>query len=148
MPGAQVAQPAGDKFIVNGAVQPYMNVLARKYRFRMLNSGPTRIWTWSLAYVNGSGTTVNPSFAVTATVKGINLNTVGIILMIVGAIEIIAGIIVFLKPSVGGYIVSLWLLGIIVNLLLLRNFYDIALRDLGLLLGALALARLGTHFGR
>ncbi|HEY6197639.1 MAG TPA: hypothetical protein VI231_03450 [Candidatus Binatia bacterium] len=79
-------------------------------------------------------------------------NTLGIdpatFMMIVGAIEIIAGIIVFLKPSVGGYIVSLWLLGIIVNLLLLRNFYDIALRDLGLLLGALALARLGTHFGR
>ena len=79
-------------------------------------------------------------------------NTLGIdpatFMMIVGAIEIIAGIIVFLKPSVGGYIVSLWLLGIIVNLLLLRNFYDIALRDLGLLLGALALARLGAHFGR
>lgn len=79
-------------------------------------------------------------------------NTLGIdpatFMMIVGAIEIIAGIIVFLKPSVGGYIVSLWLLGIIVNLLLLHNFYDIALRDLGLLLGALALARLGTHFGR
>jgi hypothetical protein len=79
-------------------------------------------------------------------------NTLGIdpatFMMIVGAIEIIAGIIVFLKPSVGGYIVSLWLLGIIVNLLLLHNFHDIALRDLGLLLGALALARLGTHFGR
>jgi FtsP/CotA-like multicopper oxidase with cupredoxin domain len=67
VPGAQEAQPAGDKFIVNGAVQPYMNVLARKYRFRMLNSGPTRIWTFSLAYVNSSGTTITPSMVVTAT---------------------------------------------------------------------------------
>jgi hypothetical protein len=69
-------------------------------------------------------------------------------MMIVGAIEIVAGIIVFLKPSVGGFIVSAWLLGIIVNLLLLHNFYDVALRDLGLLLGGLALARLGSQFGR
>lgn len=79
-------------------------------------------------------------------------NTLGIdpatFMMIVGAIEIIAGIIVFFKPSVGGYIVALWLLGIIVNLLLLHNFYDIALRDLGLLLGAVALARLAAQFGR
>jgi uncharacterized membrane protein HdeD (DUF308 family) len=66
----------------------------------------------------------------------------------VGAIEIIAGIIVFFKPSVGGYIVALWLLGIIVNLLSLHHFYDIALRDFGLLLGAVALARLGAQFGR
>jgi uncharacterized membrane protein len=79
-------------------------------------------------------------------------NTLGMqphtFMMIVGAIEIVAGIIVFLKPSIGGFIVSAWLLGIIVNLLLLHNFYDIALRDLGLLLGGLALARLGSHFGR
>ena len=79
-------------------------------------------------------------------------NTLGIdaatFMMIIGAIEIVAGIIVFLKPSIGGYIVSAWLLGIILNLLLLHNFYDIALRDLGLALGALALARLGAHFGR
>ena len=65
--GAQEAQPAGDKFIVNGAIQPYFNVKARKYRFRMLNSGPTRIWTWSLAYVNSSGTTITPNMVVTAT---------------------------------------------------------------------------------
>lgn len=69
-------------------------------------------------------------------------------MMIIGAIEIVAGIIVFLKPSIGGFIVSAWLLGIIVNLLLLHNFYDLALRDLGLSLGALALARLGSQFGR
>jgi hypothetical protein len=66
----------------------------------------------------------------------------------VGIIEIVAGLIVLSKPSIGGYVVAGWLFGIIVNLLLLQNYYDIALRDLGLSLGALALARLASHFGR
>ena len=66
----------------------------------------------------------------------------------VGIIEIAAGLIVVSIPSIGGYVVAGWLLGIIVNLLLLQNYYDIALRDLGLALGALALARLASHFGR
>lgn len=66
----------------------------------------------------------------------------------VGIIEIAAGLIVLSKPSIGGYVVAGWLFGIIVNLLLLQNYYDIALRDLGLSLGALALARLASHFGR
>jgi hypothetical protein len=66
----------------------------------------------------------------------------------VGIIEIVAGLVVLSKPSIGGYVVAAWLFGIIVNLLLLHNFYDIALRDLGLLLGALALGRLASHFGR
>jgi FtsP/CotA-like multicopper oxidase with cupredoxin domain len=43
------AVPAGDKFIVNGAIQPFFQVAQRKYRFRMLNSGPARIWTFSLS---------------------------------------------------------------------------------------------------
>jgi len=43
------AVPAGDKFIVNGAIQPYFQVAQRKYRFRMLNTGPARIWTFSLS---------------------------------------------------------------------------------------------------
>jgi hypothetical protein len=66
----------------------------------------------------------------------------------VGIIETVAGLIVVSKPSIGGYVVAGWLSGIIVNLLLLQNYYDIALRDLGLSLGALALARLTSHFGR
>jgi hypothetical protein len=64
----------------------------------------------------------------------------------VGAIEIAAGIIVAIWPRFGGYLVAAWLAGIIVNLLLIGDFYDIALRDFGLLLGALALARLATAF--
>jgi hypothetical protein len=65
-------------------------------------------------------------------------------MMAVGVIEIIAGVGVALLPRVFGYIVALWLLGIIGNLLLFPGYYDIALRDLGLCLGALALARLGA----
>ena len=69
-------------------------------------------------------------------------------MMIVGVIEIIAGILVALKPRLFAYVVAAWLWGIIINLLLLHNFYDIALRDFGLSLGALALARLGQQFDR
>ena len=64
----------------------------------------------------------------------------------VGAIEIVAGVAVFLRPRVGGHLVAAWLTGIIVNLLLMADYYDIALRDFGLLLGALTLARLATAF--
>lgn len=64
----------------------------------------------------------------------------------VGAIEIVAGIVVALRPTFGGYLVGAWLAGIIVNLLILGDFYDIALRDFGLLLGALSLARLAAAF--
>jgi hypothetical protein len=72
-----------------------------------------------------------------------------------GAIEIVAGLIVAFKPRLGGYLVALWLWGIIINLLLNPMIYDtvhrswgldIALRDLGLSIGALALARLSVEF--
>lgn len=64
----------------------------------------------------------------------------------VGVIEIVAGLVVALRPRFGGYLVAAWLAGIIVNLLLIPGFYDVALRDFGLLVGALALARLATAF--
>jgi hypothetical protein len=63
-------------------------------------------------------------------------------MLVVGVIEIIAGLGVAFLPRVFSYIVFIWLLGIIVNLLLIPGYYDIALRDFGLALGALALARL------
>jgi hypothetical protein len=65
---------------------------------------------------------------------------------VVGIIEILAGLIVAVAPRFGGYLVAAWLGGIIVNLLLIPDFYDIALRDFGLLIGALSLARLATAF--
>ena len=65
---------------------------------------------------------------------------------IVGVIEIVAGLVVLVRPRFGAYLVAAWLAGIIVNLLLIPGFYDIALRDFGLLLAALTLARLATLF--
>ena len=61
---------------------------------------------------------------------------------LVGAIEILAGVAVALKPRYGAYIVAGWLAGIVINLLTASGFYDIALRDFGLMLAALTLARL------
>ena len=69
-------------------------------------------------------------------------------MMAVGVIEIVAGLLVLLKPKIGAPIVGLWLLGIIVNLLIAGGWYDIALRDLGLSLGAFALWRLALDFDR
>src|SRR5262245_16032309 len=63
-------------------------------------------------------------------------------MMVVGVIEIIAGIGVFLKPKIFAYVVSAWLVLIIINLLMIPGYFDVALRDLGLALGALALGRL------
>jgi hypothetical protein len=69
-------------------------------------------------------------------------------MLVVGVIEVAAGVLVFLWPRVGAVVVALWLWGIILNLLLLSGFYDVALRDFGLSLGALALARLAGEYGR
>jgi len=66
-------------------------------------------------------------------------------MLLVGVIEIIAGLLVAIKPKIGAYVVAVWLVGIIINLLLAAHFYDIALRDLGLALGALALGRLSKE---
>ena len=69
-------------------------------------------------------------------------------MLVVGVIEIVAGLVVAVRPRFGGYLVAAWLAGIIVNLLLQADFYDVALRDFGLLVAALALARLATAFDR
>jgi hypothetical protein len=63
---------------------------------------------------------------------------------IVGVVEIAAGLVVAVVPRFGGLLVAGWLGGIILNLLLVGGYGDIALRDFGLLIGALALARLAT----
>lgn len=64
----------------------------------------------------------------------------------VGVVEIIAGLIVAFYPLVGAWVVAAWLWAIIVNLLLVPGYYDIAIRDFGLSLGAVALARLSAAF--
>jgi uncharacterized membrane protein YphA (DoxX/SURF4 family) len=66
----------------------------------------------------------------------------------VGVVEIAAGLLVAAKPSIGGWVVTAWLWAIIVNLLLIPGYYDIALRDFGLSLGAMALALLARRFER
>jgi uncharacterized membrane protein YphA (DoxX/SURF4 family) len=65
---------------------------------------------------------------------------------LVGAIEIVAGVFVALKPRYGAYVVAAWLGGIVVDLLTYSGYYDIALRDFGLMLGALSLARLASRY--
>jgi hypothetical protein len=67
-------------------------------------------------------------------------------MLAVGVVEVVAGLVVAVRPKVGGYLVAAWLGGIIANLLLGGDHYDVALRDLGLLLAALALARLASAF--
>jgi uncharacterized membrane protein YphA (DoxX/SURF4 family) len=70
------------------------------------------------------------------------------LMLVVGVIEIVAGIGVWLKPRIFAYIVAAWLAVIIINLLLIPGYFDIALRDFGLLLAALALARLSQQYSR
>ena len=67
---------------------------------------------------------------------------------VVGVVEIAAGLLVAVAPRIGAYVVAAWLAGIILNLLTVDppRYYDIALRDFGLMLGALTLARLSTAF--
>lgn len=67
---------------------------------------------------------------------------------VVGIVEIIAGLAVAFRPRFGSLLVAVWLLGIIINLLVLGSFFDVALRDFGLLVGALALNRLSPAKGR
>ena len=66
----------------------------------------------------------------------------------VGVIEVIAGLGVWFKPRIFAYVVAAWLLLIIGNLLLIPGYFDVALRDLGLALGALALGRLSQEYSR
>ena len=65
-------------------------------------------------------------------------------MLAVGVIEIVAGLLVAVRPDLGGYLVAAWLVGIIVNLVSMGEYYDIALRDFGLFVAALALARLAA----
>jgi hypothetical protein len=67
-------------------------------------------------------------------------------MLFVGIVEMAAAVLVAARPRIGGYVVAAWLIGIILNLLLIPGYFDVALRDFGLALGALALARLSEEF--
>jgi hypothetical protein len=70
------------------------------------------------------------------------------LMLAVGVIEVVAGLGVWFKPKIFAYVVSAWLLLIVINLLMIPGYFDVALRDFGLSLGALALARLSREFDR
>ena len=70
------------------------------------------------------------------------------LMLIVGVIEIVAGVLVAVKPRIFAWVVAIWLCLIIINLLSMGAYFDIALRDFGLLLGAVALARLSIPYGK
>lgn len=70
------------------------------------------------------------------------------LMLVVGVVEIVAGLGVAWKPRIFAYVVAAWLAIIIANLLLIPGYFDVALRDFGLFLGALALARLSHQFAR
>ena len=67
-------------------------------------------------------------------------------MLFVGIVEIVAASLVAVRPRIGAYVVAAWLFGIVINLLLIPGYLDIALRDFGLALGALALARLSEEY--
>lgn len=70
------------------------------------------------------------------------------LMLAAGVIEVLAGIGVFFKPRIFAYVVAAWMLVIILSLLAIPGYFDVALRDLGLMLGALALGRLSHNFDR
>lgn len=69
-------------------------------------------------------------------------------MMAIGVVEVIAAVSMALRPRYAAYVVSLWLAGIIVNLLSYPGFYDVALRDFGLMVAAVALALLARTYTR
>jgi hypothetical protein len=67
-------------------------------------------------------------------------------MLFVGIVEMAAAMLVAARPRIGAYVVAAWLFGIIGNLLLIPGYFDVALRDFGLALGAIAIARLSDEF--
>ena len=66
-------------------------------------------------------------------------------MLVVGLIEIIAGVLVFIKPEKGGYLVCIWLVSIALTLLAGGNYMDVAVRDLAMAVGAFSLAKISSH---
>ncbi|MGN6575298.1 MAG: hypothetical protein ACTHKG_06400 [Nocardioides sp.] len=67
-------------------------------------------------------------------------------MQLVGVVEIVAGLVVLAAPRIGGPLVAVWLAGIIVNLLMVGGYGDVALRDFGLMLAAIVLGRLAWAY--
>jgi hypothetical protein len=69
-------------------------------------------------------------------------------MLVVGVVEVVAALVVAVRPRIGAHVVAAWLVGIILDLLLLGSFFDVALRDFGLFLAAVALGRLSATYDR
>lgn len=93
------------------------------------------------------GLLVNWDMYLAPAIAGLSPMGVHETMYVVGVVEILAGVLVALHPRLGAAVVALWLAGIIVNLLLIPGYFDVALRDFGLLLGAVALQRLAMRYG-
>ena len=89
---------------------------------------------------------VNWPIYLSSTFNDIVPGTASTAMYMVGFVEVLGGLLVAVKPRLGAPVVALWLAGIILNLLLIPDFYDIALRDFGLLLAALTLFRLASLY--
>lgn len=70
------------------------------------------------------------------------------LMLAAGVVEIVAGLGVWFMPKIFAYVVAAWLVLIIVNLLMIPGYFDVALRDFGLMLGALALGRLASEYSK
>lgn len=68
------------------------------------------------------------------------------LMLVAGVVEIVAGFVVYFRPRIGGWLVAAWLWAIVLNLLSFPGYYDVAVRDLGLSIAAVALARLAVEF--
>src|SRR3954452_20785106 len=80
-------------------------------------------------------------------IDGIVPGTAQQAMYVVGVVEVLAGVLVAVAPRIGAWVVAAWLAGIILNLLTIPGFYDIALRDFGLFVAAVALGRLESAHG-
>lgn len=123
---AQLHDPGYQAFLVLRTVFTVAPILFGLDKFaNLLTDWPGYLASWIDGIVPGSAQTA---------------------MYIVGAIEIVAGVFVAVMPRIGAWVVAAWLLGIIVNLLTIPGFYDVALRDFGLLVAAVALARLSIRY--
>jgi hypothetical protein len=123
---ATLSDPAYQAFVVLRTVFTVAPIVFGLDKFaNLLVEWPTYLAPWINGIVPGSGEQA---------------------MYAVGVVEILAGIVVAVAPRFGGWLVAAWLAGIIVNLLTLSGFYDVALRDFGLLVGAVALARLAATY--
>jgi uncharacterized membrane protein YphA (DoxX/SURF4 family) len=129
--------PAGPARLGNPAYQSYL-VLRTAFTVAPILFGIDKFFNWMVNWPDYLAPWVNDI------VPGSGQD----FMYFIGVVEILAGILVAIAPRIGAYVVAAWLAGIVVNLLTANppEYYDVALRDFGLLVGAIALGRLAQAF--